>query len=115
LEVFQGKLKNKVSFIISNPPYLASRSEVDNDVMNHEPHIALFAPENDPLYFYREIAEHADEFLEPGGMVFLECPHERIDAIDRLFGDGWKTHKYRDLTGRERVLTASYLARPALN
>lgn len=115
LDVFQGKLKNKVSFIVSNPPYLASKFEADNDVMNHEPRVALFAPESDPLYFYREVAEHADEFLEPLGMVFLECPHERIESIEKLFGGNWKTQRYRDLTGRERVLTAQLTVSQTLN
>jgi release factor glutamine methyltransferase len=97
-----------VDFIVSNPPYLASSSEVDTDVLNHEPKAALFAPEGDPLFFYRRIVQGAEGYLRPGGFLFFECPHERIDAIGRLFSKDWRVEQFRDLTGRPRIIRAEW-------
>lgn len=105
----------RADFIVSNPPYLASAEEVDADVANHEPKAALFAPEGDPLYFYRKILEGAEAFLKPSGYVFFECPHERIDRIGALFGADWKVDGYRDLNDRPRVLRAEWKGATLLN
>lgn len=105
----------RADFIISNPPYLASAAEADEDVLQHEPKSALFAPEGDPLYFYRKIIEGAEAYLRPSGYVFLECPHERIDRIGSLFGPSWKVDGYRDLTERPRVLRAEWKGISVLN
>ncbi len=105
----------RADFIISNPPYLASPAEADDDVLQHEPKSALFAPEGDPLYFYRKIIEGAEAYLRPSGYVFLECPHERIDRIGSLFGANWKVDGYRDLTDRPRVLRAEWKGISVLN
>jgi|GEM_PF-467887 len=109
-------LKNgRADFIVSNPPYLAGPEEADADVANHEPKAALFAPEGDPLYFYRKILEGAEAFLKPSGYVFFECPHERIDRIGALFGPDWKVEGYRDLNDRPRVLRAEWKGISVLN
>jgi release factor glutamine methyltransferase len=89
-------------FLISNPPYLADPNEVDEDVIAHEPHTALFAPPRDPLYFYREIADVRVS------RVFLELPHERAEEIRKLFVEkGWRAELHQDLTARDRVLSAT--------
>ncbi len=105
----------RADFIVSNPPYLVEASEVDTDVLQHEPKAALFAPAGDPLYFYRKILEGAEAFLKPSGYVFFECPHERIDRIGALFGPDWKVEGYRDLNERPRVLRAEWKGISVLN
>lgn len=105
----------RADFIISNPPYLASADEAEEDVRVHEPRTALFAPEGDPLYFYRRIVDGAEAYLKPSGYIFLECPHERIDRIGTLFGSNWKVDGYRDLTDRPRVLRAEWKGISVLN
>lgn len=105
----------RADFIVSNPPYLVDATEVDADVANHEPRAALFAPVGDPLYFYRKIIEGAEAFLKPGGYVFFECPHERIDRIGSLFGAHWKVDGFRDLNERPRVLRAEWKGTSVLN
>jgi release factor glutamine methyltransferase len=105
----------RADFIVSNPPYLAEPSEVDPDVLAHEPKSALFAPDGDPLYFYRKILEGAEAYLKPSGYVFFECPHERIDRIGTLFGPDWKVDGYRDLNERPRVLRAEWKGISVLN
>lgn len=114
-EALRGSIRTPVDFIVSNPPYLASKEEVDADVLNHEPSTALFAPEGDPLFFYRRIIEGADAYLRPNGFLFFECPHERIDAIGRLFGKDWRVEQFRDLTGRPRVIRAEWRGTIVLN
>ena len=60
--------------IISNPPYIGTEEEVDieNSVKDFEPMMALFAPQNDVLAFYRKIANDTDNKLADGGYIFLE-------------------------------------------
>ncbi len=98
-------------FIISNPPYLIQNSqEVTHEVLAHEPHIALFAPVREPIYFYRKIAEGARALIKPGSFVFLEIPHERAQSILDCFDPTiWKTELVQDLTQRDRVVIAQLI------
>ncbi len=107
LEPFLG-LSAPVDFLVTNPPYLKiDPSEVADDVMAYEPHLALFAPQEDLLYFYRKIAVEGKFFLKANGVVFAELPHERDLSIAKLFEDeGWKTRFILDLSQRNRVLIA---------
>lgn len=94
-------------FIVSNPPYLnQSRDEVDEAVQAHEPRAALFAPENDLLYFYKYLESFAQTHLLPNGFLALEIPHERSYPIQKLFDSKvWKNPKLiQDLNSRDRVL-----------
>lgn len=60
--------------IVSNPPYICNRErrDMERNVLEHEPHTALFVPDDDPLMFYRAIARYAAEALRPGGMLYFE-------------------------------------------
>jgi release factor glutamine methyltransferase len=66
--------------IVSNPPYVlnAEKAEMEAHVLNHEPHAALFVPDEDPMLFYRVIGEMAQVRLKPGGFLCFE--------INRAFG-----------------------------
>lgn len=61
--------------IISNPPYICNREAADMhaNVLRHEPHLALFVPDTDPLLFYRAIARYAMRNLRKGGWLLFEC------------------------------------------
>ncbi|MBU6376703.1 MAG: peptide chain release factor N(5)-glutamine methyltransferase [Bdellovibrionales bacterium] len=98
----------KLDFLISNPPYLKEGfGETEDQVEKFEPSEALFAPEHDPLFYYRAVASAASSLVEPGGMIFLEIPHERAQSIADLFGDGFEAVRViPDLTGKSRVLQA---------
>lgn len=101
------ELSERFDFIISNPPYLVGPHETTEEVTRYEPAIALFAPKDDALFFYRGIAEGAKKLLTPKGIIAVEIPHERSQAILALFeAAGWKSRIELDLTGRERVLIA---------
>jgi len=60
--------------IVSNPPYITDSEKADMDarVLDYEPPIALFVPDNDPLRFYSAIARYASKALVPGGHIFFE-------------------------------------------
>ena len=66
--------------IVSNPPYIKENEKIamHNNVLDWEPHTALFVPDNDPLLFYRAIAEKATTMLRPGGKLYFE--------INRAYG-----------------------------
>lgn len=61
--------------IVSNPPYICNREAADMhaNVLRHEPHLALFVPDTDPLLFYRAIARYAMRSLRQGGWLLFEC------------------------------------------
>lgn len=61
--------------IASNPPYICNREAADMhaNVLRHEPHLALFVPDTDPLLFYRAIACYAMRSLRKGGWLLFEC------------------------------------------
>ena len=71
--------------IISNPPYLdySKKDEIDENV-NFEPHIALFAPEDNPLHFYKQILFFANKNLNKGGQIYLEINPDFIKEFNSL-------------------------------
>lgn len=63
-----------LDIIVSNPPYICNKeaAEMEENVLAHEPHLALFVPDDDPLLFYRKIAELGLQLLIPKGELFFE-------------------------------------------
>ena len=64
-----------LDIIVSNPPYICNREDADMhaNVLRHEPHLALFVPDTNPLLFYRAIASYAMRSLRKGGWLLFEC------------------------------------------
>lgn len=60
--------------IVSNPPYICNkeRATMESNVLAYEPHTALFVPDDDPLLFYRTIAQYGQQALKPGGSLYFE-------------------------------------------
>ncbi|WP_278863294.1 peptide chain release factor N(5)-glutamine methyltransferase [Leyella stercorea] len=75
--------------IVSNPPYIcdSERSAMDDNVLLHEPHTALFVPDDDPLRFYRAIARYALLTLNPGGTLLFECNTRYAEATGTMLRD----------------------------
>ena len=96
------------NLIISNPPYICQheRKTMASNVLDHEPHEALFMPDADPLLFYRAIARYALEVLTPGGRLYFELNPLSADAtVDLLAGLGFIHTEVRpDPFGRRRLL-----------
>ena len=83
---------------------------IAQDVLDHEPFEALFAPWEDPLYFYQKIIVQSSQWLHPGGYLFLELPHQRASQIVSLCPvSKWKVELIFDLSQRERILVARWL------
>lgn len=102
--------------IVSNPPYVldSERIEIDDNVLHHEPHIALFVPDDDALRFYRAIAHIAMRELLPGGVLYCEINASQGDACKKLLNEcGFEqVAVFSDFMGAERVLKG---VKPILN
>lgn len=80
------KVEGTFDLILSNPPYISQseRSEMDESVIDFEPHIALFAEENG-LYFYKKIAAESVGRLNPGAVMILEFGYNQGPSIKAIF------------------------------
>lgn len=83
----QEPLRGDYWGIISNPPYICDKEAVDMEahVLDYEPHTALFVPDDDPLLFYRALAEIARVRLVPGGCLVVECNRAYTQETAALF------------------------------
>lgn len=81
--------KSVWNVIVSNPPYIcdSERADMEDHVLLHEPHLALFVPDNDPLLFYRAIARYAAEALKPGGWLLFEINAMYAAETERMLTD----------------------------
>lgn len=96
---------------VSNPPYipLSDQAEMHRNVLDYEPHLALFVENNDPLRFYRMLALKAEGSLQPGGTIYLEI-HERLgEEVQQLLSEtGFQEVVLReDMQGRKRMVRAT--------
>lgn len=100
----------KYSCIVSNPPYVRNleKEMMDKNVLEHEPHTALFVSDNDPLVFYRTIAKHALEILEKKGQLFFEInEYLEREMVDMLTSLGYANIECRkDINGKARMMRA---------
>lgn len=82
----------KYDMIVSNPPYIAEseRSSMEANVLEHEPAMALFVPDDNPLVFYTSISVFAMDALVEGGRVYFEInPHYASELKDYMLSQGW--------------------------
>ena len=103
-EVFTGPF----DIIVSNPPYVpqSDRATMHPNVRDHEPAEALFVPDDDPLRFYRVIAQAGRKLLRAGGRLYFEIYYQHADAMRTLCAEeGYTDIRVReDLFGRPRML-----------
>ncbi len=101
---------SKYSIITSNPPYvtLAEKAQMHSNVLEHEPHLALFVPDEDPLVFYKAIATFAVEHLEKDGLLYLEInEHLGQETLALLQKAGFSNIQLRqDLRDKDRMIRA---------
>ena len=102
----------KFDLIVSNPPYISNeeKTNLSKNVLNYEPHLALFTPETDPLIFYRAIANQSKSVLKKSGSVVVEINERFGREVCALFeGEGYsQTQIIRDLAGKDRVVTSRF-------
>ena len=96
--------------IVSNPPYICARESKDmaKHVLAHEPHTALFVPDDDPLLFYRSIARYGLSHLKPSGMLAFEInPIYAEETCKMLEHMGYEQIESKeDQYGKERIVIA---------
>lgn len=94
--------------IISNPPYIPveDKTEMDDRVLDHEPHAALFVTDNDPLQFYKAILLFSDHHLLRGGMLFFETHEMYAQAVADLMEEyGFENISIKkDFQEKERIV-----------
>ena len=97
--------------IVSNPPYICDREKKDmaDNVLRHEPHLALFVPDDDPLRFYRAIAVYAAQTLPPNGQLYLEInPAHAEETVQMLETQRLRNVEIRhDQYGKKRMIRAN--------
>jgi len=108
LDKDQWNVVGTFDLIISNPPYipLRDKSSMAPNVLDHEPHLALFVENEDPLLFYRALSEFGKEHLAQGGLLMCEI-HEDLgrDAVELLQRCGLRDVQVRrDLQGKDRMV-----------
>jgi release factor glutamine methyltransferase len=103
-------IKDNFNVVISNPPYIPNADAMSMlpNVLNHEPHLALFVPDSDPLLFYRRIVAFSEQYLEKEGYVFVEIHEGLSDETIQLFHQaGFANIELRkDLQGKPRMIKA---------
>ena len=105
-------LNQKFDIIVSNPPYVRNleKAEIKPNVLDNEPHLALFVPDNDPLIFYKKIAELAAANLNPNGQLFFEINQylgkETQELLEYI---GLKNIELRkDIYGNDRMIACNF-------
>ncbi len=99
-----------VDVLVSNPPYIAEkeRAEMERNVLDFEPELALFVPDDDPLLFYRRIATIGKKILVPGGRLYFEINRAYGQETVALLEDlGYcQVELRKDLSGNDRMIKA---------
>ncbi|MGK4567294.1 peptide chain release factor N(5)-glutamine methyltransferase [Flavobacterium sp. 3HN19-14] len=104
-------LNEKFNIIVSNPPYVRylEKEEMKQNVIDNEPHLALFVEDNDALVFYRKIAELAQKNFTPEGILYFEINQYLGKEMLELLGNiGFKNAELRkDIYGNDRMTKAT--------
>jgi len=102
----------KFDIIVSNPPYVRDleKKEIQNNVLENEPHLALFVPDNNPLLFYDKIADLAKIHLKKDGFLFFEInQYLGQETVDLLKEKGFSNIILKkDLYKNDRMICASF-------
>lgn len=98
-------IKNKYDILVSNPPYISyeDKNKLKKNVLNYDPHIALFAKENG-MYFYRKILKEAKCYLNIDGIIFFEIGCTQGESIKNLAKKyNYNVNIIKDLNGLDRI------------
>lgn len=105
-----SSLDEEYDVIVSNPPYVRNleKQEIKKNVLDYEPHTALFVEDNNPLLFYNKIAALAKESLKPNGKLYFEInQYLGNETVTMLKEQGYKNIILKkDLSGNDRMIKA---------
>ena len=101
-------IREQFDIIVSNPPYIPQSdiTSMHANVVDYEPHTALFVADSDPLCFYRSIAQNGVTMLKSGGWLFFEIyEHFGAEIVEMLEGLGYRDiHLEKDIFGKQRMV-----------
>ncbi|SIQ58474.1 peptide chain release factor N(5)-glutamine methyltransferase [Maribacter ulvicola] len=107
-ETSTKELNQKFDIVISNPPYVREleKAEMQSNVIDHEPSLALFVPDEDPLKFYSAVVNYAAEHLNENGCLYLEINQYLGEETKHLLLDSnFKTIELKkDMFGNDRMI-----------
>lgn len=104
-----GFMQAQWDIIISNPPYIMEdeKTAMHQNVLDFEPHLALFVTDGDPLQFYKAVAKYASQTLKKDGCVFLELnPKFALETEALFIAMGYLTEIREDMQYKKRMLRA---------
>lgn len=114
VDILSYKVTNsseKYDVIVSNPPYVTidEKSLMKENVLNYEPHLALFVENNNPLLFYEAIADFAVQHLNEDGKLYFEINEKQGKEVkELLFSKGFCNPEIvEDMNGKERMIKCS--------
>ncbi|PQJ72500.1 protein-(glutamine-N5) methyltransferase, release factor-specific [Polaribacter butkevichii] len=106
-----AKLPQEYDIVVSNPPYVREleKVEVNNNVLQNEPHLALFVDDHNPLIFYKKIASLAKQGLTKNGLLFFEInQYLGKETVEMLQKQGFKNIELKkDFIGNDRMIKAN--------
>lgn len=92
--------------IVSNPPYISpnEKKEVSKNVFFYEPHIALFTPNNNPIFFYEKIIDFSNKYLKPFGRIYFEINPIYCNNIIKIIEENFHYEIINDFSNKQRFL-----------
>lgn len=93
--------------IVSNPPYVPVKDQnsMQKNLLDYEPHTALFVPDNDPLLFYKDIAEFGKSHLKPSGNIFCEIHENLGKEVAGIFtAEDYTAELKKDMQQKDRMI-----------
>lgn len=106
-DILQAERLDVYDIIISNPPYVRNleKAEINENVLQHEPHLALFVDDNDPLIFYRKITQLAYKSLTETGMLFFEINQYLGSEMQQMVSEYFKSIELKkDFIQNDRMM-----------
>lgn len=110
-DILTTKTLDSYDIIISNPPYVRNleKVEINNNVLQHEPHLALFVDDNDPLIFYRKITQLAHKSLNEKGMLFFEINQYLGNEMNEMVSEYFNSIELKkDFIENDRMMKADF-------
>jgi len=108
-DIFEPWGGQNFDLIVSNPPYIPEDEQdiMDKNVLEYEPHLALFVPSNDPLRFYRVISTQGLKYLNPNGELYFECHYNYTQVVAQLMKSlGYtQVNSWKDQWGKWRFVS----------
>lgn len=110
VDILNASVDSGFDVIVSNPPYVmeSEKNQMEDTVLEFEPHLALFVSDSDPLFFYKAIAAFGHRTLNTGGRLYFEINPLLVEEMkDMLMGAGYRDVQVRnDIFGKPRMIKA---------